>query len=266
MASERPQAGTTAWPSTSANSFRQQYMTHSIATDSDILDSTGAMGRREFLATSTQMAGTSYVSGERTLVPSGTASSGSSADHPLDENVSVSRPVSPNDSTPSENLSTNGIATTTMQPAEEPIEKDDAYEEGTFQLIKTAATKDTTNKRPNLPNKGSGRMTEEDLFRVLSRRKTNTSDAHGSQLTPVVTQEEQAEIERLMSRMFGQNRREHSEEEKTRHVGLIFKNLTVNGMGLGAALQPTLSDPFLGLPRLLSKIFSKGKSATGKPP
>ncbi|KAL8667719.1 MAG: hypothetical protein Q9202_000574 [Teloschistes flavicans] len=266
MASERPQAGAPAWPSTSANSFRQQYMTHSIATDSDILESTGAMGRREFLGTSSQMAGTSYVPGEQTPIPSGTASSGSSTDHPFDENVSVSRPVSPNDSAPSENLSANGIPTTTMQSAEEPVETEDAYEDGTFQPIKTAATKDTTKKRPNLQKKGSGKMTEEDLFRVLSRKKTNTSDAHGSQLTPVGTQEEQAEIERLMSRMFGQNRRENSEEEKTRHVGLIFKNLTVKGMGLGAALQPTLSDPFLGLPRLLSKIFSKGKSATGKPP
>lgn len=260
------QAGTGAWPSTSANNFRQAYMTQSIATDSDVLESNGAMGRREFFATSTQMAGTSYGSGQNTAIPSDTASEMSSTDHPSNDNLSASRPISHHDTTPSETLSTNGIPTTTIQSANEPIEADDASEDGTFQPIKTTATKDTANKRPNLPKKGSGRMTEDDLFRVLSRRKTNASDSHGSQLTPVVTQEEQAEIERLMSRMFGQNRRDNSEEEKTRHVGLTFKSLTVKGMGLGAALQPTLSDPILGLPRLLSKIFSKGKSASGKPP
>ncbi|KAL9587945.1 MAG: hypothetical protein Q9203_003238 [Teloschistes exilis] len=244
-------------------------MTQSIATDSDVLETNGGMGRREFFATSTQMAGTSYGSGQTTAIPSDTASQASTTDHPSNDIVSVrhvSRSIGPHDTTPSETLSTNGIPTTTIQSAEEPIEADDALEDGTFQPIKTTATKDTANKRPNLPKKGSGRMTEDDLFRVLSRRKSNTSDAHGSQLTPVVTQEEQAEIERLMSRMFGQNRRDNSEEEKTRHVGLTFKNLTVKGMGLGAALQPTLSDPFLGLPRLLSKIFAKGKSASGKPP
>lgn len=244
-------------------------MTQSIATDSDVLETNGGMGRREFFATSTQMAGTSYGSGQNTAIPSDTASQASTTDHPSNDIVSVhhvSRSNSPHDTTPSETLSTNGIPTTTIQSAEEAIEADDASDDGTFQPIKTTATKDTANKRPNLPKKGSGRMTEDDLFRVLSRRKTNTSDAHGSQLTPVVTQEEQAEIERLMSRMFGQNRRDNSEEEKTRHVGLTFKKLTVKGMGLGAALQPTLSDPFLGLPRLLSKIFAKGKTASGKPP
>ena len=68
-----------------------------------------------------------------------------------------------------------------------------------------------------------------------------------------------------MSRMFGQARQANSEEEKTRHTGLVFKNLNVKGMGLGAALQPTLSDPFLGLPRALAALF-KGKKASGKPP
>jgi len=79
--------------------------------------------------------------------------------------------------------------------------------------------------------------------------------------------EEQAEIERLMSRMFGKGRQAQSEEEKTRHVGLVFRNLTVKGMGLGAALQPTLSGPFLRLPRLLKAVVTGGpKAAAGKPP
>ncbi|KAL8687527.1 MAG: hypothetical protein Q9218_006329, partial [Villophora microphyllina] len=272
---ERPQAESAAWPSTSANSFRQQYIAHSSTTDSDLVEaayaheqehSNGAMGRREFLATSTQMEGTSYVSGEKTAVPSATESQGSSTDHPSNEDVHVSRAANLNDSTPTEELPTPGHPVATTASPVEALEADDDYADGKFQPIKTAATKDTTDQRPKMQKKGSGRMTEDDLFRVLSRRRTNASDGPGSQLTPVVTQEEQAEIERLMSRMFGQNRREHSEEEKTRHVGLTFKNLTVKGMGLGAALQPTLSDPFLGLPRLLSKLFSKGKSASSKPP
>ena len=79
--------------------------------------------------------------------------------------------------------------------------------------------------------------------------------------------EEQAEIERLMSRMFGKNRQAHSEDDKTRHVGVVFRNLTVTGMGLGAALQPTLGDPFLGIPRKLAALLSRGpKKVAGKPP
>lgn len=79
--------------------------------------------------------------------------------------------------------------------------------------------------------------------------------------------EEQAEIERLMSRMFGKDRQAHSEDEKTRHVGLVFRNLTVTGMGLGAALQPTLGDPFLAIPRKIAALLSGGqKKVAGKPP
>jgi ATP-binding cassette subfamily G (WHITE) protein 2 (SNQ2) len=106
-------------------------------------------------------------------------------------------------------------------------------------------------------------MNQEDLFRALSKKRTNAS--LGSQGT-AETDEENAEVERLMSRMFGKTRQANSEEEKTRHVGLVFKNLTVKGMGLGAALQPTVGDMFLGLPRLISGLFSKGKKIGGKPP
>lgn len=125
-----------------------------------------------------------------------------------------------------------------------------------------APVKAEKNSRPKL----SGKMTEDDFFRTLSRRRTSQT----SGLDRVQTQEEkdeQEEIDRLMSRMFGKSRQAHSEEEKTRHVGVIFKNLTVKGVGLGAALQPTVGDIFLGLPRKLKNLFSKGpKKAAGKPP
>lgn len=103
---------------------------------------------------------------------------------------------------------------------------------------------------------------EEDLFKIISRKRTNASGRQGSYISSG-HDDEQAEIERLMSRMFGRNRQENSEEEKSRHVGLVFKNLTVKGMGLGAALQPTLSDIFLGLPR---RLRSRNKRSAGQPP
>lgn len=275
---ERPQAG--AWPSTSANSFRQQYMAHTDSTTSDILEaayahgqshSNDAMRRNEFLGTSSPIQGTSYVSGasgEQTAVPSATGSSQTSStdQQSYEKHQRSSDPISYGPSS-RDDLSTQGHLITATSAMPDPLEQEyDDYSDGKFQPIKTEATKDTTNQRPNMQKKGSGHVTEDDLFRVLSKRQTNTSDYGGSGISPAVTQEEQAEIERLMSRMFGQNRRANSEEEKTRHVGLVFRNLTVKGMGLGAALQPTLSDPFLGLPRLLSKLFSKGKSASTKPP
>ncbi|KAI4120948.1 MAG: hypothetical protein LQ338_006657 [Usnochroma carphineum] len=254
-------------------------MAHTNSTNSDILEaalvheqshSTANRRRNEFLATSSPFQGTSYASesGEQTAVPSATGSSQTnSTGQPSNEAMQRSSNAVSHQASSKDDASMRGHPMTVTSTLPDPLEKeDDDYADGYFQPIKTAVTKDTTDQRPSLQKKGSGRMAEEDLFRVLSRRKTNVSDTQGTDITSVVTQEEQAEIERLMSRMFGQNRREHSEEEKTRHVGLVFKNLTVKGMGLGAALQPTLSDPFLGLPRLLARLFARGKSATSKPP
>ena len=123
-------------------------------------------------------------------------------------------------------------------------------------------------KRPTLEKSASKRqVTEEDVIMHLSRRNTGKSGEPLSRATTESTAEEQAEINRLMSRMFGQTRQAQSEEEKTRHTGVVFKHLTVKGMGLGAALQPTFGDVFLGLPRNLWNIFTKGpRKAAGKPP
>lgn len=119
----------------------------------------------------------------------------------------------------------------------------------------------TSQSRPSLAHQKSIK-TEDDLFRVLSRRRTNASGVTAQQ-----TEEENEEIEKLLSRMFGKARQEHSEEEKTRHSGVIFRNLTVKGVGLGAMLQPTVGDIFLGLPRTIKNLLTKGpKAASSKPP
>lgn len=117
-------------------------------------------------------------------------------------------------------------------------------------------------ERPVMLPRGSSIKAEEDLFRVLSRRRTSATGKSDAEID-----EEHAEIERLMSRMFGRGRQEHSEEEKTRHVGVVFRDLTVRGLGLGAVLQPSVGDIFLDIPRFLQRLITKGpKVAAAKPP
>lgn len=140
---------------------------------------------------------------------------------------------------------------------------DSEEEDRGFAAIKPASS---TPQRPSLQKGESKPMTEDDLFRVLSRRRTGLSRTN-TQATASSVEEEQEEINRLMSRMFGRTRQETSEEEKTRHVGVVFKNLTVKGMGVGAALQPSVGDMFLDLPRFLKNLVTKGPRQTaGKPP
>ncbi|KAK1703331.1 ABC-2 type transporter [Colletotrichum lupini] len=116
-------------------------------------------------------------------------------------------------------------------------------------------------KRPEARRQGSN-LTEDDLFRVLSRRRTNATHQSDAE-----QEEEQQEVERLMSRIFGRARQEQSEEEKTRHSGVVFRDLTVKGVGLGASLQPTIGDIFLGFPRKIKMLFTRGpKAAFAKPP
>ncbi|KAF7560214.1 hypothetical protein G7046_g3922 [Stylonectria norvegica] len=123
-------------------------------------------------------------------------------------------------------------------------------------------TTKTEEHRPDLERRQTHR-TEEDLFNVLTRRRTGAS-SHGD---PELDGEDQQEINRLMSRIFGRARQEQSEEEKTRHTGVIFRDLTVRGVGLGASLQPTFGDIFLGLPRIIIKLLTKGpKAALARPP
>lgn len=135
-----------------------------------------------------------------------------------------------------------------------------ASEAGNYEPIRTNQT------RPTLAKQGSKAQAQEEMFGTLSRKWTKASERQGSYAGSVEDQEDQEEIQRLMSRMFGANRKAQSEDEKTRHVGVIWKHLTVKGIGLGAALQPTIGDPFLAPFRLLRGLFSKSHRVGGKPP
>lgn len=124
-----------------------------------------------------------------------------------------------------------------------------------------------TAKRPQLQSSHSKILTEEDLFKVLSKRRPSSFGRRHTATTVDSNDEEQEEINQLMSRMFGRTRQDASEEEQTRHLGVVFKNLTVKGMGVGAALQPSVGDIFLGLPRFLKNLVARGpRKAAGKPP
>ena len=244
-ASQRPRIADSpgAWPSVSANSFRQDYLQpdnglntprptdadNTAIAGEDIAANSGALENGPSPAAS-------HLSAEQTAVPS-------PADSQKDPIVEHPQATASEESLPAEIVA----------------------ETGQFQPIKSVKSKE---QRPLAVSRKSSRPTEDQLFKSLSRRKTNASGRQGSVTTTgsVDEDDQQAEIRRLMSRMFGQDRQANSEDEKTRHVGVVFKNLTVKGMGLGAALQPTLSDPFLALPRLLKGLVSNPKQTAGKPP
>ncbi|KAG8532231.1 uncharacterized protein KY384_003872 [Bacidia gigantensis] len=152
---------------------------------------------------------------------------------------------------------------------EESLERAKAEVARGFAPIRTS-TYLSAGKRESLRSRISREVTEDDLYKVLTRKRTSTGSKRASFVSKeqsVEAEEDQAEVERLMSRMFGSDRRAQSEDEKTRHVGVIFRNLTVKGMGLGTVLQPTFGDPFMGLPRLLKALIAGGSQALGgKPP
>ena len=223
-------------PLTSANSFKDQYLD-----PPDVQAQTSAE-----LHESTSTMDAASVTDDALL----------SSRHGLDPGSNAEMTAVPS---PSGSLH-DVVASMTVDLARKPAAKDTAHDEESdtvtnFEPLKTVSTNKST-KRSDM----QFTMNEDDLFRSLSRRRTSTSG-------DAAEVEEQVEIEKLMSRMFGKTRQNNSEDEKTRHVGLVFKNLTVKGMGLGAALQPTLSGPFLALPRLLQGLFSGGpRKIAGKPP
>jgi len=112
-------------------------------------------------------------------------------------------------------------------------------------------------QRPTLANQA--RSSQGSIYHSLTQRWTDQSkeNRQGGH------QEEMEEIQRLLTQMFGKERREHSEEEKTRHVGLVWDHLTVKGAGMGAAVQGTLATPY----HKLKTLFTKGpKAMKSKPP
>ncbi|KAF9771709.1 hypothetical protein IL306_010636 [Fusarium sp. DS 682] len=159
-------------------------------------------------------------------------------------------------------LDRNSSSSTVLRGESTKEKRDSSFnspDEPIFAPIKSHT--DNTEKAPL--EKRKSHRTEDDLFRVLSRRRTNAS----TQAEKDEEKEDNEELDRLMSRIFGQKRQQQSEEEKTRHSGVIFRGLTVRGVGLGSSLQPTVGDFFLGLPRKLAKLFTQGpKAAMAKPP
>ncbi|MCJ1478683.1 hypothetical protein MMC13_007364 [Lambiella insularis] len=276
------------WPSPSADSFREDYLQptdgHGVSSSGLVAGQATTLQDPEFssnnvihsetfdqvpvpneqfheLSTETSVGESSYQSA--LAVPASGASASAITQASNNKALLDTRRSSDRTAVPSPAESQKNDVSTSKEMGTDPRasygdDHDEADEIGHFEPIKTATSKE---QRPGLRSKRSGQMTEDEAFRVLSRRKTNTS-ASG---TSVDEAEEQEQINRLISRMFGQNRQNQSEDEKTRHVGLVWKNLTVKGVGLGAALQPTIADPFLALPRLLMGLFAR-KGGIPKPP
>ncbi|KAE8372774.1 ABC-2 type transporter-domain-containing protein [Aspergillus bertholletiae] len=98
-------------------------------------------------------------------------------------------------------------------------------------------------------------LTEDEIARALSRRRTGGSgeDTEGGT-------DDMAQIMKHVSRMFGHERKANSDEEKTRHHGVVWKHVTVKGVGLGAVIQPTNSEVLLALPRKIKSLLTRGRS------
>ncbi|KAL3456754.1 ABC-2 type transporter-domain-containing protein [Aspergillus heterothallicus] len=97
----------------------------------------------------------------------------------------------------------------------------------------------------------------DEFTNALSHRRTSST------YTGKGESDDMDQIVKLVSRMFGHERKANSDEEQTRHQGVAWKNLTVKGVGLGAALQPTNADIFLGLPRMIKGLLIKGRKGAG---
>ncbi|KAF2191656.1 hypothetical protein K469DRAFT_487704, partial [Zopfia rhizophila CBS 207.26] len=114
------------------------------------------------------------------------------------------------------------------------------------------------------PSSSRRAINEEDLIRILTMNQRNFSSISRGSHSITRNEDELKEINKLMAKIFGRIRQKQSEEERTRHLGVIFKNLTVKGQSLGATIQPTVGDVLLGLPRVLEGLFKRG--ATGGNP
>ncbi|GAO19307.1 uncharacterized protein UV8b_05188 [Ustilaginoidea virens] len=158
----------------------------------------------------------------------------------------------------------DGVADATLQ--EPPAREDsDLPSPSSASLLSSSSNEAPEPARQPLARQRTIRN-EDDLFNVLSRRRTGGTSRSAQEKDQ--DDEEAAEIERLMSKMFGQKRQQQqSEQEQTRHSGVLFRNLTVKGVGLGASLQPTVGDVFTSLPRKMATLlrtFSTASESQGK--
>ena len=172
---------------------------------------------------------------------------------PPQSQVNPDAPPDPTYFTPSNSQpAPTGSITPATPPAQAPTPNSGASDVDTiaddYEPVKPASRSNTR------PAPGSN-PSDDEIIRVLSHRSRSVHTGSGAD-------EDGMDIERLLSTIFGQNRQANSEEEKTRHVGVVFRDLTVKGMGLGAALDPTNSDflmtPLRGLKALVTgRAFHK---------
>ena len=208
------------------------------------------------------------------------ASSASSNSTAVASTDAQTSPNATNDHQRQDRLAQDGVATqsvpshnylheTSGGPVERQVELENDTSDSELEGDQTTTKQTGPATRPSFNSRSSRPMTEDDLFRALSRRRTSQSNGLSKTNTGATghSPEEEDEINNLMSKMFGHTRREASEEEKTRHQGVIFKHLTVKGMGLGAALQPSVGALFLDPIRFIKNLLTKGpRQAAGKPP
>jgi ABC-type multidrug transport system ATPase subunit/ABC-type multidrug transport system permease subunit len=156
-----------------------------------------------------------------------------------------------------------------------------------------ALSQTQTHTRPGLgamrTSTRTSQLSQDELFHVLSSRRarrtrTRSSMASRAASGPAIAHEasetaagdapssededeDEADegIRRLMSNMFGAARQQGSEEEKTRHVGLTWKHLTVTGVGFGAATQQTVGSLFSGPVGKVMRLLNPRRKVV-KPP
>ena len=265
----KPLPGT--WPSAS---FRNEYFHEQGSGSAQDHTTESSRVERSFpLFSSNAPPGTEALDSEASLLPIGSPNTlnppSEAPREPIsDENTAV---PSPNDTIDEQRDSADVGASMVRARDSSPSDVSEAEDESdenkfheevpTFELIKTSQSE----KPAKLGRTQSKPPNEDEIFRALSRKRTDYSNRQGSYISSADDGEEE-EIQRLMSRMFGRNRQAQSEDEKTRHVGVVFKNLTVKGVGLGAALQPTIGDPFMAPFRLIRGLFTNPRHVSGTPP
>jgi ATP-binding cassette subfamily G (WHITE) protein 2 (SNQ2) len=104
------------------------------------------------------------------------------------------------------------------------------------------------------------RTTDDDTAQLLTMHQRKFGSVSEVDFMPNQKENKVKGLDKRMAKIFGRARQKQSEEERTRHLGVIFKNMTVKGQALGDAIQPTVGDIFLGLPRALRRMRERGAS------